>query len=101
VPIVQYNVKLSESERKLLAKRAAAEGVSEADHLRLCMLLDAVMACDLDAVRIAGGILRKKLGQRLHAWKGKGLFEGYDDIAPGRAKSSLPEPVRAAIASKG
>jgi hypothetical protein len=58
------NMKLTEDERALLAKRAKKEGLTEADYLRMCMVLESIMAGDLAAVKIAGANLRKKLAEK-------------------------------------
>ena len=60
MPIVQINVKLTDEERALLAKRAKRQKLSEADYLRFAMSFEAFSAGDPDAVKILGGRLRAK-----------------------------------------
>ena len=64
MPILALQIKFTEAERALLRKRAKKENVSEADHLRMCMVADAVMCGDLDAVRILGDAMKRKLADR-------------------------------------
>lgn len=63
MPIVQINVKLTDQEKALLAKRAKANELTEADYFRVCMILEGVMDGDKDAIRITGGHLREKLAR--------------------------------------
>jgi hypothetical protein len=58
-------MKLTEDERRLLAKGAKANDMTEADYLRICMIMDRVMSADPLAVKIASGALREKVGQRV------------------------------------
>jgi hypothetical protein len=54
-------VKLTDAERALLNKRAKKADMSVADYLRMTMVLEAVMAGDLDAVKILAENVRGKL----------------------------------------
>jgi hypothetical protein len=65
MPRIMVNMKLTEEERALLAKRAVVLQMTEADYLRVCMLVDSVLDGDRDAVRIVGGNLREKVGRRV------------------------------------
>jgi hypothetical protein len=71
MPVIGFNIKFSEAERALLAKRAKKEEMTEADYLRLCMLMDAMMAGDPAAVKIFGGKLREKFLARVQRWMGR------------------------------
>jgi hypothetical protein len=63
--VERFQIKFTQAERALLRKRSKKEGVTEADHLRMCMVADAVMCGDLDAVRILGDAMKRKLVDRL------------------------------------
>jgi hypothetical protein len=71
---IQVNVKLSEDERAVLARRAKKEGVTESDYLRTCMMMDALLAGDIGAFKITGERLRVKLKQRLQEWSAAGIL---------------------------
>jgi hypothetical protein len=58
-------LKLTEEERALLAKLATKRNMTEADYLRVCMVMDGVMDGDKDAVKIVGGKLRDVVGKRI------------------------------------
>lgn len=64
---VQVLVRLTPREKKILDRRAEADDISGPDHLRVCMIADAVMSGDLEAARILGETLRRKLVERLEA----------------------------------
>lgn len=65
MPRIMIGMKLTEDERKLLAKAAKANDMTEADYLRVCMLMDRVMDADPLAMKIAGATLRAKVGRRV------------------------------------
>jgi hypothetical protein len=65
VPILQLAIKFTEAERALLRKRSVKLDMSEADVLRVCMVMDAMMDGDKDAFKITAGRLREKVGKRL------------------------------------
>ena len=48
-----------------MRKRAKIEKLSEADYLRICMIVDAVLAGDRDAIKITAGRLREKFLARV------------------------------------
>lgn len=64
---VQVNVRFTEEEKAVLSRRAEKEGISETEHLRTCVLLEAFLAADAGAVRLMGRRLRVKLAERLMA----------------------------------
>jgi hypothetical protein len=61
MPREMITVKMTEAERALLNKRAKKADMSVADYLRMTMVLEAVMAGDLDAVKILAENVRGKL----------------------------------------
>lgn len=65
MPRIMVAMKLTEDERKLLSKAAKANSMTEADYLRVCMIMDRVMDADPLAMKIAGAALRVKVGQRV------------------------------------
>lgn len=65
MPMVRFQIKFSEAERDLLRKRAKKENLTEADVLRISMVMDAMMCGDADAWRILGENLRAKAVNRL------------------------------------
>jgi uncharacterized protein (DUF1778 family) len=65
MPRVMVNMKLTEDERKLLAKAAKANDLTEADYLRVCMIMDRLMEADPLAMKITAGRLREKVGRRV------------------------------------
>lgn len=65
MPICQLAIKFTEDERALLRKRAAKEKMTEADYLRVCMIMDSVMDGDPLAFKITGRNLREKVGRRV------------------------------------
>jgi len=60
-----FAIKFTEEERALLRKRARIEKMSEADYLRVCMIVDAMLAGDRDAIKITAGRLREKFVARV------------------------------------
>lgn len=58
--MAQVNVKLTEEERVLLKRRAAKMGMGETDYVRVCMMMEAVTAGDLGAMKMVGEGLRRK-----------------------------------------
>lgn len=79
MPRIMFNMKLTEKERKLLAKRAKANGVTESDYLRMAMGIEAVTAGDPLAFEILGANLRAMIGQRFG-------FSGGLVLAPSLSK---------------
>ena len=71
---VQVNLRLTEDEKELLTRRAKKEDVSEIDHMRTCLVMDALVAGDLAAMKIVGQRLREKLKERLTAWSQAGII---------------------------
>ena len=67
MPRVMVNFKFTDDERALLTKGAKANDLSEADYLRVCMVMDRVMSGDALAIKIAGGALSRVVGQRVAA----------------------------------
>ena len=72
--MIQVNVKLSEDEKEVLSRRAKKEGVTESDHLRACMVMDALIAGDAGALKICGERLRRVLKERWAAWTAAGIL---------------------------
>lgn len=64
MPRIMVAMKLTEEERALLAKLSERNDMTEADYLRVCMLIDGVMSGDRDALKLAGGALREKVARR-------------------------------------
>ena len=58
---VMMTLKLSDAERALLHKRAGKNDLTVADYLRMVMVLEAVTAGDLDAVKILAEDVRGRL----------------------------------------
>jgi hypothetical protein len=65
VPIMTLQIKFTEAERALLRKLAAKNKLSEADYLRVCMIMDGVMDGDRDAIKITAGRIREKVGRKV------------------------------------
>lgn len=65
MPRIMVAMKLTEDERRLLSKAARDNDMTEADYLRVCMLMDRVMDADPLAIKIASGALREKVGRRV------------------------------------
>ena len=65
MPILRFEIRFSEAERALLAKRAKKAHMSEAELLRVCMVMDAVLEGDRDALGIAFVRARDKAYKRL------------------------------------
>lgn len=65
MPILRLQIKFTDEERALLQKLAAKDGMTEADYLRVCMLMDGVMGGDRDAIRIMAGKLREKVAAKM------------------------------------
>jgi hypothetical protein len=63
MPRELVTMRLTEQERSLLDKRARKANLTVADYLRMTMVLEAVTAGDLDAVKILGEAVRAKLCQ--------------------------------------
>lgn len=68
MPIIRFDMKLTEEESALLKKRAKAEGTTQSDYLRVCMLTDSFFAGDQDAIRIMRGRLGHLVREKLSAW---------------------------------
>jgi hypothetical protein len=81
---LQINMRMTEAEQALLARRAKAEGISEADYLRVCMVMDSVIAGDMGAVKILADHLRSKLAEKFRPKidTGNKLMDAI--LAPGR-----------------
>jgi hypothetical protein len=58
-------MKLTEDERALLRRRAEKEHLTEADYLRVCMLMDSLMSGDYVAAKIFGDKVRAKLLEKV------------------------------------
>lgn len=69
-----FRIRFSAAERALLKKRAAKEKMTEADHLRACMVMDAVTAADVDALKIAGTYLAELLSERIKKLTRQGVL---------------------------
>lgn len=65
MPIIQVNVKLTADERALLAKGAKANDMTEADYLRVCMIMDRVMDGDPLAIKVTAGRIREKVRRKV------------------------------------
>ena len=63
MPRVMVSLRLSEAEQALLARRAKKRGQSEADYLRVCMVMDSIIDGDLGAVKILSDSSRMKLAE--------------------------------------
>lgn len=70
MPRIMITLKLTEDERALLAKAAKANDMTEADYLRVCMIMDRVMDGDPLAIKITAGNLREKVARRVAAMLG-------------------------------
>lgn len=68
MPRIMVTLKLTEEERALLRKRSSAEGTTEADYLRMCMLTESFFAGDQDALKIMRGHLGALVRQKLNSW---------------------------------
>ena len=68
----QINVRMDEEEKRILARRATSEHVTEAEHIRNCVILDAFVAGDLGAIKLVGARLRAKAKERIDAWSAAG-----------------------------
>jgi hypothetical protein len=58
-------VRLSTEESELLKRRAKAFGISQGDHLRSCMVVEAVMGGDLAALKLVGKAMSERLAKTL------------------------------------
>jgi len=65
MPIETLQIKFTDAERALLRKRSKALNMPEADVLRVCMICDAVLDGDRDAMRITTGRLREKVALKV------------------------------------
>lgn len=68
MPFVQVNVRFSPDEKKVLERRAVAEGLSESEYLRNLVVVDAFMCGDLGAAKIVGRKVKEKVLRRLEQW---------------------------------
>jgi hypothetical protein len=59
------NMRLTDAERALLKRRAESENLTEADYLRVCMLMDSLMSGDYGAAKIFGEKVRSKLFEKV------------------------------------
>lgn len=73
MPISQFSIKFTSEERALLRKQAAKRGLSEADCLRVCLVVDSVMDGDPLAVKITVGRVRDLARRRMSELFGLGL----------------------------
>lgn len=71
---IMMAVRLSSAEKKLLQKRAKAEGLSEADYIRLAVVMDSVLAGEMDGLKIVGSLMAEKVGERLKTWRSQGVL---------------------------
>lgn len=69
-----FTIKFTEGERALLAKRAKKAGVTEADHLRACMVMDAVISGDPEALKLVGKTLAEVLAVRIKLFEAQGVL---------------------------
>lgn len=76
MPRVVVNFKFTEDERLLLAKGAKANKMTEADYLRVCLIMDRFMSADPLAMKITAGHLREKVGRRVAEMCGFHVVEG-------------------------
>jgi hypothetical protein len=74
MPVVAFNIKFSEAERALLAKRAKAEHMTEADYLRMCMIMDSVVSGDVDALKLIGTKLRDTVAEGVRKYTRRGVL---------------------------
>ena len=61
MPRIMITMKLTEDERALLKKRAEKLDLTEADYLRMTMVLESILSGDLLAVKVLGQEARVKL----------------------------------------
>lgn len=71
---VQMQMRLSIAEKELFDRRSTKEGVSVAEYLRTCAVLDSVLAGDIGAMKILGERLRAKLVERIREWQAQGVL---------------------------
>jgi hypothetical protein len=69
-----FTIKFTKAEKALLEKRAKKAGVTEADHLRACMVMDALVAGDVEALKVVGGTLREILAERIKMFEAQGVL---------------------------
>ena len=72
MPTVLFSIKFTEEERAILRRQAKANDMTEADYLRVCMLVDAVAMGDVQALKLTAGRLREKFMVRMRAWMHEG-----------------------------
>jgi hypothetical protein len=65
MPVEVLAIKFTEEERALLRRRAKKEKLSEADYLRVCMIMDSMISGDRGALKIMAGRLREKFLARV------------------------------------
>ncbi len=65
MPIMKLQIKFTDEERALLQEMAERNGMTEADYLRVCMIVDGVMSGNKQAIKITAGRLREKVGRRV------------------------------------
>lgn len=70
----QFNVRLSEDEKQLLDKGAKAGGLSVADYLRTCFIMDRLIALDPLAVKLASHAVRDAFQARVRDLVSKGTL---------------------------
>jgi len=61
MPRIMVTMKLTEEERALLRERSDKQDMTEADYLRMCMMMEAITAGNFKALKIFGDKVRGKL----------------------------------------
>ena len=77
MPTVRYELKFTDKERALVARRAKAAGMSEADLLRV----EVVMGAMLDGDKEAFGIAFERIKEKVHA-RMRAILEKVDKEVP-------------------
>lgn len=68
-----YQIRLSKTEREVLRRRARKAGMTEADHLRACMMLEAIFSGDAEALKELGGKFREAFAARIKYLEEQGV----------------------------
>jgi hypothetical protein len=71
MPTLMFNIKFTDEERAILRRQAKKSKSTEADHLRVCMLVDAVVEGDMQAIKLTAGRMREKFVARMRIWERK------------------------------
>lgn len=66
-----FQIRFTKAEREVLRRRAKKEGVTEADHLRMCMMMDAIVCGDIQAMGELGDRIREKVVERVMGVAGR------------------------------